>query len=353
MEASDIARLRLRSQQVCGSGFLRPADLVAHMGALQAQDYAMSKWAIGLRLPGSSDAVIEAASDKGEILRTHVLRPTWHWVSRGDIRWMLELTAPHILRSMRARHRQLELSPETVAASNRIIAKALESDQHLTREELANLLQKKNISPEGQRIHHLLLCAELGRVICSGRKKGSKNTYALFDARAGDAPSLPREEAIGRLARTYFRSHGPATAADFAWWSGLPAADVKRGMEMIRPDFIAERSYLLPQNIGQPEKNSLHLLPAFDEFIISYRDRSATLTDEQFSKAVSSNGLFRPVVVLDGKTIGTWSRSSKRNHVQVGVSFFGKEKRETRERTSESSALFGRFFGLVAEISFR
>ena len=299
------------------------------MGAIQAQDYNMSKWALGIRLPGSTQKSIEAALDKGEIIRTHLLRPTWHIVSAENIYWMLELTAPRIKASMKSRHKQLELTKEVITKCLNIIEDNLTRKINLTREELAGELEKSNISTKkDNRLSHILLLAELEGLICNGAAKGKKNTYALLKERVPSVKRLGREEALAKLASTYFASHGPATLQDFTWWSGLTITDAKLAMEMIKSDFHSEKTgtqtFLFDNNFSINEKywESAYLLPAFDEFIISYKDRSIIVSSEEQNRIISRNGMFWPVLLMNGQAVGTWKKVNNSGNVIVEISYF-------------------------------
>lgn len=328
MNQTDIAQLRLKNQQLAATKFTTGKELVSWMGAMQAQDYAMAKWAIGVRLPGSTIDSVEQAIRSGEIIRTHLLRPTWHWVAADDLRWMLALTAPRILSAMKSRHRELELSPPVVAKSIGVFEKALTGGRHLTREALMNELEKSKIATGGNRASHLFLLAELEGIICSGASEGNNYTYALLSERVPESEKLPREEAVARLVQRYFTSHGPATPEDFAWWSGLSATDARKGVEMIRPALISEtingKTYWMTDHPGLSplSSNRVYLLPAFDEFIISYKDRSSALNHHNHVRAVSSNGLFRPVILVNGQVAGRWKRTLKKEILNIEPDFF-------------------------------
>lgn len=358
MNQTDIAAARLAGQQIAGTELKTIKDIVSWMGAMQAQDYSMMKWAIGIRLPGSTQKNIDAALDCGEIIRTHLLRPTWHVVSADDIRWMLALTAPRIRASMKSRHKQLEITDPVVTKSNAVIEKALAAEGHLTRDELLAGLEKAKIATGGQRGAHLLFLAELDGIICSGAAKGKQTTYALLEERAPKTNVLSRDEALAELARRYFTSHGPATLQDFVWWSGLSVADAKQALEMLRQDLVSGQAgmqtYWWGNLLSLPATDwkSLYLLPAFDEFIISYKDRSAVLPAENHRKAVSNNGIFWPTVVVKGRVAGTWKRAVKNDKVIVETRFFeGRRGKVTERSIQKASARFGHFLGKEAVVT--
>lgn len=332
MDLSDIANSRLANQQISGTKFKTVKDMVGWMGAMQAQDYRMAKWAIGVRLPGSTEQTIEASFNKGEILRTHLLRPTWHFVSADDIYWLLELTAPHIKASMKSRHKELGLTREIFANSNEIIGAALAGGRHLSREEIFAVLKKGRIHLDNPQAYvHLLMNAELDGILCSGIIKQKKQTYALLAERAAKKKIASRSNALAELAKKYFLSHGPATLQDFAWWSGLPGADARKSLELSQADLVPEivgsqtfwfsKSFSLPSSRGS-KRDTMRLLPAYDEFVISYKDRRASVPIENQNKAVSSNGIFRPVIVLNGRVVGTWKRTLKKNKIIIETHFF-------------------------------
>lgn len=347
-----VSRLRLSAQQIENSRFSAPGELVRYMGAIQAQDPVMCKWAVGCRVPGSTEKDVEAALDRGEILRTHVLRPTWHLVSPHDIRWMLELSAPHIKASMRARNKQLELTPSVFAKSHACLEKALGGGEHLTRDVLVNELQRLKIATHDNRAAHLFAEAELDGLICSGISKGKSATYALLSERAPEAKTRPRDEALAELAHRYFVSHGPATIDDFRWWSGLPAKDSRDALEMAKPrlahETVDDTVYWMAPGLSAAPKTGVYLLPAFDEFIISYRDRSAALPAEHHGRAVSVNGLFRPVTVVNGRVTGLWKRLPGKGRATLELEPFGKAMPQSTLKKAAKE--LGRFWGIEVEV---
>lgn len=355
MNHTDIAKIRLVNQQIVAGKFTSPADLVDWMGALQAQDYSMTKWAIGIRTPESGLEDVEKAIERGEIIRTHLLRPTWHIVTANNLPWLIELTAPQLKSGTRSRHKELGLTAKVVSKSNKIIREALEGGLYLTRKELNPLLEASGFRNENNLFAHLLFLAELDGLICSGPSRGNQHTYALLEKRIPAAPNLSKEAALEKLARTYFSSHGPATTEDFIWWSGLPVKDARSALEMIGNDFISEeigpQKYWFSENSSlENKKNTVYLLPAYDEFIISYKDRSASVTVTDQKKAISNNGIFRPVIVVNGEVAGIWKRTEKPAKVAIEILFFKAPTKWVKERVEQSAWQFARFLGKEAEI---
>lgn len=306
----------------------------------------MVKWGVGVRLPNATEKIIEEALNKGEIIRTHVLRPTWHIVSADDLRWILALTAPQIKAGMKSRHKELGLTDAILAKSRKVIEKTLRNGNHSTREELVSVLNKAKINTDENRASHIFVAAELESLICSGAQKNGKPTYSLLDERVPAAQPIGREEALASLAKRYFTSHGPATSEDFNWWSGLSAGDAKRALESVKSELLSEtvegKTYWFAEHGGKT-KSAAFLLPAFDEFIISYKDRSATITSRNHKRAVSSNGMFHPTIIVNGETIGIWKRTIKKNKVDIQLNYFVSPTRVAQTVVEVEAARYGRF----------
>jgi hypothetical protein len=356
LNLTDIASTRLASQQIAGTKYKSVKDIVSWMGVMQAQDYNMAKWAIGIRLPGSTQKTIEKAIDKGEIVRTHLLRPTWHFVSAGDIHWMLELTAPRIKASLKTRQKQLSLTPAILKKSNTVIEKALLKTGHATRDELSAEFRKAKINLDDSKASHLLLWAELSGLICSGATKGNKSTYALLNEWVPENKMISRDEALAKLAEKYFMSHCPATLQDFTWWSGLSITDAKHALESIKAGLVSEKTgtqtYWHPDSISisREKKKSVYLLPAFDEYIISYKDRTSILPLENHKQAISINGIFSPLIIIGGKVAGTWQRTIKNEKVIISTHFFKPPSDATKKLTEKAGEAFSGFLNRKAQI---
>ena len=286
MNISDVLRERLHNQKLSSSELENPADVVRWLGAVQAQDYGAAKWALALRMPNATHRQIEEAFNEGRIIRTHLLRPTWHFVVPEDIRWLLELTAPQVNRRSGSGYRMFELDAAVFKRSNKVLTNALRGGKHLTRAALKAALNKAGVAADnGVRLAHIMLRAELDGIVCSGPRIGKHFTYALLEERVPPAKPLSRDEALAKLTRRYFRSHGPATLQDFVWWSGLTVADARHGIELAGE----KETRITP--ISNRIKNLCHLLPAFDEYFVAYKVREGGLG---------------PTIIIDGKVVGTW-----------------------------------------------
>lgn len=353
-----ISKTRLISQKIALPEFKTPSEIVSWMGAMQAQDFSMAKWAIGSRLTETSDKIVESSYNNGDILRIHLLRPTWHFVSADDIYWMLQLSSTKIKSSLKSRHTQLELSDPIIAKTTNIIEKALLKKTYLTREELAHEFSKASIRTDENRLSHILFCAEMDGIICSGPLKKNKLTYALLNERVPFKKIFSRDESLAELAKRYFKSRCPATLGDFIWWSNLSVSDARKAVQLIKDDFHPESigsSIYWVSNSDDPmtRKNSVHLLPAYDEFLISYRDRSSSLSKVYNKKTVSDNGIFYPLIVINGQVAGTWKRIIQKNKVIVSVDLFQPTDKTTINKITKKVIVFGQFLGMDAELTFK
>ena len=359
-DSAAIALRRLSQQRIIKHPCRTPAEVVDWLGAVQAQDYPGAKWALGLRLQDAKDGPIEDAFNAGAILRTHVMRPTWHFVTPTDIRWLLELTAPRVNAANAGAYRRLELDEGLFARSNAVIGKALGDGQYLTRAELAAALAEAGIVAEGLRLLYLFFRAELDRVACSGPRRGKQFTYALLDRRAPHSRSLPRDEALAELTRRYYTGHGPATVRDFAWWSGLTVADVKAGLDMVASqlahEVIDEQTYWFAESdlANQPDwsegpdpVSTAYLLPTYDEFLVGY---SAFDASRRSGRDGSENPAFTSTIVFGGDIIGSWRRNFKSGSVVVELAPFAPLTGVEREAVMAAVQRYGDFLDTPVEL---
>jgi hypothetical protein len=358
MKLWDFSIMRLESQKITSSDFKTAGEVVGWMGAIQAQSESMSKWAIGVRMQNPTVKNIEEAFNKGDILRTHILRPTWHLVRAEDIHMMLDLSAPKILNSLKSRHKELELTESVILKCHKIIEKSLSDAEHLTRQELADLFNNAGISTDENRLSHILFDAELNRLVCSGPLKDKKQTYSMLSKRVPVIKKLSKDEALAELASRYFRSRFPATIEDFIWWSNISVTDARKAVDYIKSDFSLETvsgiKYYIPLTVNEDinKKISVLLLPAYDEFLISYRDRTSSLSKVNNRKAVSDNGIFYPLIVINGQVTGTWKRNIQKNSVTISLTFFHPAGKRIHQAISEKAKLYGEYLNKNVEIRF-
>ncbi len=324
---------------------------------MQSQDYAGAKWAIAQRTTGLADSHIEQAFQAGAILRTHVLRPTWHFIVPEDARWMLALTAPRISAAMAFYFRYHELDRAVFRKSHAVLERATRDGHSLTRAELRAALARAGVAvSSGARVVGLLMQAELDRIIISGPRRGKQFTYALFDERVPAAPARDRDEALHDLARRYFATRGPATVHDFAWWSGLTVADAKRGVEsagsVLARETYEGRTYWSGAAARAKRRWTpvVHLLPNYDECFVGFKDRSAFAARLRAGRLRSRlNVLMGHVVFLNGEIVGGWRRTlgaTAELELQLAVGLTAAE----RNLVQRAARRFGRFLQLPVRV---
>jgi hypothetical protein len=326
VERSEILSLRLLNQQLEAPFVKDAAALASWFGAIQSQEYASSRDTIGVRLPGLSDGDVLQAIDNKTIVRTWALRGTLQLVARDDLRWMVSITAAANLRRAAARYREFGLTPQVLEKAGDIIARQLSGGKQLTRKELAEALKSKGIEAGGLRGTFIIYQAVGEQLICLSSLRGKQETYTLLDEWIPQKSPLSREEALAILAKKYFQSHGPATIADYAWWAGISLTEAGKSMESIRKSLeqviSGEKTYyFFPGNTSIAPK-SIHLLPAFDEYLLGYKDRSLVLDSGQASKVISVNGIFRPVILIDGRVAGGYRKLSAGNSIKIELQPF-------------------------------
>lgn len=328
-----VPNIRLLNQQLSAPQFRQPKDLVSWMGAIQAQDYTMVRWAVGMRLKSPSLQMVEKALHQGEILRIHVMRPTWHLVAAEDIRWMLKLSAQRIksANDSFAKGHELEITEDTFTKSNLLLENILCGKKSMTKQEIAEQFEHSGLPATNYHISRFMARAETEGILCSGECRGRLHTYALLEERVPPMPDPTKDEALARLARSYFRSHAPATLQDFIWWSGLPITEARQAIYLIESEMTSEQwkdqTWYIHNTCRTRGKTSgsLFLLPPYDEYLIGYKDRTDVLPREYYSKAFTNNGLFYPVIVHDGQVIGNWDRTIKKKGSYPQHSYFRHE----------------------------
>ncbi len=352
----DLIRRRLANQRLSRSSFRTPADVVAWLGAMQSQDYPGAKWGIGLRAPVTDDEV-DRACDDGAIVRTHILRQTWHFVARDDIRWMLALSGPRVNAINAHYYRKMELDEKTFMRSRAVFERALRDRTHLTRPELGTALRRAGIVASGTRLAFLTMRAELDAVICNGPRRGNQLTYALLEERVPSAKPIDRDEALAKLASRYFTSHGPATLRDFVWWSGLTVRDARAGVDAAGPTLIREEvdgftywsaERRTPKAVASP---AAHLLPNSDEYLIAHKDRHLFVGSDAGARAERIKDPFVHHVMIDGRLAGSWTRTVKAGSVAVECAMHGRPNTEAARAIDAAAARLGQFLALPATSS--
>jgi hypothetical protein len=351
----NIGRLRLFNQQIARPVFDNPSDVVRWLGAVQAQDYLGALWAVGLRTRGATEASVEEAIARREFVRTWPMRGTLHFVAAADVRWMLKLLAPRVIAATASRYRQLELSDADFARSARVAEKGLAGGRRLNRAALLELWESAGIATGDSRGLHILGNLSQKGLLCFGPRDGKQHTVTLLEEWLPAAPPMERDAALGELARRYFTSHGPATVHDLAWWSGLTLADVRRGLEVakgrLEHEEVDGREYrFAPTPPARGAMSPAHILPAWDEYTVAYRDRSAVLDPAQAARVNAGGGVLKPVVVLQGRVVGTWQRSFGKGTVSVRPMLFERLGRDEMRAISSAASRYGQFLGMPAVV---
>lgn len=347
MKSNEIVHLRMHNLGLWGIPFDTPLEVLHHLAAMQAQEFPYAKWSVAQRARDADDAAIQRPFDEGAILRTHLLRPTWHFVLPADIRWILSLTAPRVHALNAYMYRQLDVDPKQLSKSNRVLADNLAGGAHLTRKEIAALLEGAGIDASGLRLGYFLMRAELDGLICSGARRGKQQTYALLEERAPDSKSLGEDEALVKLTRRYFRSRGPATVRDYARWSSLKLVDCRRGLEMLASELehkvVGDRTYWfappLPSPI--PASNAIDLVQVYDECVMSYSESRDAFAGFDPSREPT----FMHAILLNGRLIGHWKRVERRAAIEVETSFYRSLNRAETEALHKAVDRYSRFLG--------
>jgi hypothetical protein len=353
-----IPQHRMASQWLVGRGGRSAVDVVSHFGAVQAQDYAAAKWSLGVRIDGATDDDVELAFADGAFLRTHILRPTWHFVAPTDLRWMQTLTAPRVHGLNKGMYRKLELDAKLFWRADDVIGRVLQGGQHLTRPELGTALWKqRRIKADGQRLAYILMHAELEALICSGPRRGKQHTYALVEERAPVGDALDRDEALARLAVRYFAGHGPAREHDLAWWSGLTVKDARAAialasaqLETLEVDGQASW-FVAAEAPPAPRTPIAFLLSIYDEYTLAYKDRSDICDPDDGSRLAAMGNALTSVVVIDGKVAGTWKRTLTSSTVDVACDLFRTPTAAEGQALDGAVDRYGTFLGRAASRS--
>jgi Winged helix DNA-binding domain len=349
LDSREIAEWRTRNLRLDGAPLPTAREVVACLVAVQSQDYGPAMWSVGQRSTRLTQADVQRAYAEGEILRTHVLRPTWHFVAPADIRWLLALTRPRVHALTSFGRRRDELDAQTFRQAHGIFENALQGGHQLTRNDLGARLREHGLEATGTRLAHILIHAELEGLICSGAPRGKQHTYALLEERVSPARQLTRDEALVELTSRYFTSHGPASAKDFQWWSSLSLAEVRRGVELassqLQSDTLDGVTYWFGE-LAEPcrSRRRVHLLQMFDEYLVGYSQTRAAL-----DRAGATSSLFSTInvrsgaLILDTQLAGTWRRNIGKDGLSIETRLreaFDPEQRQALQAEVDRHAAF-------------
>lgn len=352
-----IADARQCNQQLVRPRFTTPAELVRWFGAVQAQDFRGSLWAVGQRLPAAVEADVEAAIASRAIVRTWPMRETLHFVAAPDARWMLRLLASRMIARSAGRCRQLELDQAAFARSRKILSRALRGGHRLARPAAYAALERGGVSPAGQRGIHIIGRLAQEGLICLGPREGRQPTFVLFEEWVPPSPDLPRDAALAALATRYFASHGPATLPDFSWWAGLLVKDAQQaidlaGAALVRESHGGRRSWTTPHGATRPWPRPVAaLLPSWDEYLVAYKDRHAALG--HLTGALPTMIVGNALVVIDGRVRGTWKREVAPSTVRMSVESWSAVTDAERGAIARAAERYGRFLEKEVVLSVR
>lgn len=355
-ETTDAALAILAHRRAAGQRLGAPlaaGEVVSWLGAVQAQDYLASLWAVGVRTLSAAAADVEAALAAGTIVRTWALRGTIHLVAATDLRWIVALAGPRAIARAAGRFRQLGLDDVTFARARAVVLRLLAGGAPVPRRELMRALERRGIATGGQRGVHIVWRLAHEGEICFGPKEGKQETFVLVDAWVGGGPRRPVRAGRGELARRYFASRGPATVADFAWWAGWSQGEARGALDEVRAQLVAEEHdgatyWRTAGRAPHSRRGVAFLLPAFDELLVGYDDRRAVVAPA-FHARVHRGGMLGPIVVVDGRAVGTWRRTLSRRGVKIAVSAFERLAVPTERSVAAAALRYAAFLGLPLE----
>jgi hypothetical protein len=354
MTNNELLRIRLNKQQLINPEFKTPGDVVRWLGAVQAQDYLHTLWGIGQRLDNSNEAIIEKAVLEKSIVRSWPMRGTLHFVAVEDLRWMLEYLTPRVVKRQNALFLKAGLDKSVFSKCRKIIVDTLKEGGVRTREELYEALEKKKISTSNVRGLHITFVLAQEQVICFGPRKGKQHTFTLLDNWLPPAKPVTWDEALYKLAFRYFRSHGPATTEDLAWWAGLTKTESKAALESVKSKFVSEKIlgkeyWLSPDSpAGETIPNMAHLVSVYDEYCIAYKDRNALAEGKRAEKLKGRD--FLNMVMIKGKIAGFWKRTFEKDSVTINVSPLTRFSPAEKKALHDASARYARFLECPAVV---
>lgn len=355
MKYSEIAKQRLVSQRIVHPKTTSPLEVVSALGAMQSQDYASAKWPIGLRAGCSEQDVIDSIN-KGEIVRTWPMRGTLHFIAAEDIHWMLDLLSFRALQGATRRMEFLGIDEKLITKCKKVAEKVLSGNNYLTREEFYSELDRNKIAVSGQVKYHIIWRMAQDQLICFAKEKNNKPTLALLEEWIPRTKTLDGEEALLELAKRYFHSHGPATLVDFQWWSGLKMKDARLAIELakdiLREEVIQGTNYYMDADVLKiPSKLPIVFLNPFDEYLPGYKERSAILDQEHVRKVITVNGLFAGVVLEEGKVIGKFKKTSKKETITLNFEPFYKLNATQTKGLHSAATIYSKYLNKKVEIN--
>ena len=329
------------------------------MGAIQSQEYGLAKWSIGQRTAAVTATELDALVAEGCILRTHILRPTWHFIAPADIRWMMALTGPRVEAKTRLRELGLGLDDGTMSRAMDLIRDGLAGGRRLTRRQVGALLAEHDLQADAGRLAYVLMQAELDLLVCSGGLDGKQQTYALVDELVPPAEPIGRDEALAELVRRYFISHGPSTIPDFTWWSGLTVTDTRRGLEICGSELeqleADGTTYLLGRGVtdARPDPSpAAQLVQTFDEYVVGYQKTRSVMDADGLSGPGTWNpNSFTNPVLIDGQMVGGWRSALKSGVITIEMEPLRALTGAEQDALQHAAEAYGRFLEMPVQLA--
>ncbi|MBO7083980.1 MAG: AlkZ family DNA glycosylase [Bacteroidales bacterium] len=307
--------IRLLNQQLVAPQFSDPAEVVSHLGAMQAQEYRLMRWAVAMRTKKPSAKAFKKAFDDGRIIRLHLMRGTWQLVAAEDYWSLLELCAAKAISVTKGwmSSNKISLPDDELMRIREILAQTASDKGSIIKEDFIQALAEKDIHMDDHRLSYHIRMAELSGMLCSGNLLPLKASYALTTNKVKPKEKTDRDEVLMRFTRKYFQSRQPATLEDFIWWSGLNISDCRKGIELLGDTIHIERwrgrDFYLTDDCRTRgfRKDKFLLIPPYDEYLIGYKSRDIVLPPEHRHHAHNNSGIFQPIIAHDGIVCGNWS----------------------------------------------
>lgn len=306
--------IRLLNQQLISPLFSKPEEVVSHMGAIQAQEYRLMRWAVAMRTKEPSYYQFENAFNSGEIIRMHLFRGTWQLISGNDYAWMLKLCAPRSLSVIKGwmKSNKISIPNNELSSIWNVLEIVADEKKSATKDDFIEGLLRKDIVIDDRRLSYCIRMAEINGLLCSGILHTSKATYCLASQKIKNHSDVSYEESLALLAKKYFQSHSPATLEDYVWWSGLSVSECKKGINLIKNELQTqiwqEKTFYIHHSCRLEgfQKGTTLLISPYDEYLIGYKSRELVLPNEYRQFAHNKNGTFYPIIAYDGVICGNW-----------------------------------------------
>jgi len=351
MNKQEAIQIRMLNQQLLFPLYEKPEEIVAWQGAMQAQDYNYFRWAIGIRQRIPQIAQLQEAFAKAELLRLHLLRCTVQVVSQTDIGWLLPLCKERNLRTLQSWHKSINVSfsGSHFEEITRAMQELLAGGKSLPKRAIAEQLTSLGLLPDDRLLTSLLVRSEIEGLLCSGQMQGRGATWALLSERVPAICPLTPDEALKQLAIKYFRSHSPASLEDFVWWSGLPKTQCKKALTLIANEIEEtkveeETMYLYHNTLDCPDyARKVLLLPPYDEYLIGYKSRWVALEKKHTAKAHNNFGIFKPVILHEGRVVGNWKASIDKQAENLLTELFAEKSKVKQQSLQDAINQFVEF----------